>query len=204
MPRDWLGSTGPLKRRILETGPVDSSRVALLGDASAGDINEGLALAEIYYLDANNRKVVFINQGELMGESFNDGPAQLDAGGVGISILADFVSAPNLALQLQAEMAGGEPAASPNWTWLQDTRDWSAVHGNGTGSCNMLFADGSVREYSDQNQDKYLNPGFQLNPATPNLAQNVGYTDGLVELPNREVYNGIFLQGFGKATKFEK
>ena len=38
---------GPLKRRLLETGPVVTSNVPLLGDAAPGDIDEAI-LAAIY------------------------------------------------------------------------------------------------------------------------------------------------------------
>ncbi len=40
---------------------------------------------------------------------------------------------------------------------LQDYRQFGVVHRN---TCNILFADGSVREFTDKNRDELLNNGF--------------------------------------------
>ncbi len=92
-----------------------------------------------------------------------------------------------------------------NQNILQDTRDMFAVHGGSKGgSCNMLFADGSVREYYDTNKDKFLNPGFQISTALNDTNnESIGYLNGPTELPMNQVWNGIGLQSFAKAGKYD-
>jgi prepilin-type N-terminal cleavage/methylation domain-containing protein/prepilin-type processing-associated H-X9-DG protein len=64
----------------------------------------------------------------------------------------------------------------PVWrSCLQDYRQFATVHRK---SCNILFADGSVRGFSDLNDDGYLNNGF---PATG------GFGSDVIELPIDEV-----------------
>ncbi len=64
-------------------------------------------------------------------------------------------------------MAGSIPSPiTGSNTYLQDTRDWYAIHGGGKkAACNILMADGSVKLFSDENNDKFLNPGFPV-PST--------------------------------------
>lgn len=65
----------------------------------------------------------------------------------------------------------------PVWNaTLQDYRGFSPVHRY---TCNILFADGSVRAVADVNRDGQLNNGF---PADPNS----GFADAAVELPPEE------------------
>ncbi len=72
---------------------------------------------------------------------------------------------------------------------LQDYRDFGPVHGGGkTAVGNILFADGSVRGYTDSNGDGFLNPGFD--PALYTGVGTIGHTDNTVELPGNEVYSG--------------
>jgi prepilin-type processing-associated H-X9-DG protein len=82
---------------------------------------------------------------------------------------------------------------------MQDWRDLGPVHGSGKGgSANILFADGSVKSFSDQNADGYLNPGFDIqtnNPPGPTADYSgTGYTDNLQELPPAQIFSGIFLE----------
>ena len=81
---------------------------------------------------------------------------------------------------------------------LQDYRDFGPVHGSGKGgSCNVLFADGSVKTFVDQNGDGFLNPGFDIitnnPPGTTTDFTGTGYSDNLVELPAAQIFSGIFL-----------
>ncbi len=78
--------------------------------------------------------------------------------------------------------------------WLQDTRDWFAVHGGGRNlSCNILMADGSVKNIADGNGDGYLNPGFAMDPTL--ASDDDGYLDSTVELQPFEVYSGPTIEG---------
>jgi prepilin-type processing-associated H-X9-DG protein len=114
--------------------------------------------------------------------------------------------AANLTFQVDCEINGNcPPAITGNNTYLQDTRDWYAVHGGGRqASCNILMADGSVKVFNDLNNDKFLNPGF---PVPENLADSqyarIGYRSGQVELDPQEMFNGIFLMNLQKRSAFE-
>ena len=209
-----LSSTqGPLKRRVLETGPITSSNVALLGDAAPGDIDEALLARTVSYgptlsdgttadpfAQASKEDRVFVEQGSLLTEAFNDGPAFWN--GTRLQ-LTDALGA-DLSVQAACEVSNSCPSPLGQ-TYLQDTRDWYAVHGGGrSASCNILMADGSVKEFSDQNNDKFLNPGF---PVPKGLSSEdyaeIGYRDDVVELPSTQIFNGVFLINLQKNSKFE-
>lgn len=75
------------------------------------------------------------------------------------------------------------PAGTPRSAWwpvwnatLQDYRGFAPVHRN---TCNVLFADGSVRPVADTNGDGQLNNGFPAGAAS-------GFADSTVELPAEE------------------
>lgn len=77
----------------------------------------------------------------------------------------------------------GTPHDGPNGTWagwnaaIQDYRSFGPVH---RGSCNLLFADGSVRSVIDDDRDGLLNNGFQ------HTSQN-GFASDKIELSPKEV-----------------
>jgi prepilin-type N-terminal cleavage/methylation domain-containing protein/prepilin-type processing-associated H-X9-DG protein len=198
---------GPLTRRILETSPIVSSNVALLGDAAPGDADEASLAADLVYGPtlrdgttadpfANNSgdSKSFMQAGELLTEAANDGPAYWDSSSKSLNLIS--AGGGDLSLQAQCEAAGSCPAPTESSkTYLQDTRDWFAVHGGGKGgTVNILMADGSVQVFNDLNQDKYLNPGF---PVPRDLTQQdyagIGYRDETVELPPGKIFNGVFL-----------
>lgn len=214
-----LNSTlGPLTRRVAETALVPTSNIPLLGDAAPGDVDEAtLALTIEWDEDSSDDiwaaalgtkgKKLWIARGALLTEAANDGPAYWNAASKSVSLIA-----PNGALldnQIACDMQQqcGQPLG-PNGTgvnnsYLQDTRDWYTVHGGGPGgSCNVLMADGSVRTFYDQQGDGFLNPGFPVAGLTSSELAGVGYTDGKVELPPGEMFNGVFLYRLTKG-KFE-
>ncbi|MCR9295079.1 MAG: hypothetical protein NXI32_20370 [bacterium] len=80
-----------------------------------------------------------------------------------------------------------------------------STRGSKGGTCNILFADGSVREFYDVNQDKFLNPGFNIpKDLTDDQYRTIGYRSPDVELPKGEVFNGLFLSSSSaKAANFE-
>jgi prepilin-type N-terminal cleavage/methylation domain-containing protein/prepilin-type processing-associated H-X9-DG protein len=197
---------GPLTRRLLETSPVVSSNVALLGDAAPGDADEAVLAVDLQFgpflsdgttpdpfANGSTEQKQYMGVGELLTEAFNDGPAYWDSASSTLNLIQQ---AGDLSTQAFAESAGSwaSPTESSN-TYLQDTRDWFATHGGGrAGTANILMADGSVKVFNDLNGDKYLNPGFAVpNNLTEQQYGGIGYRDGTVELPAGEMFNGVFL-----------
>ncbi|MEM8733992.1 MAG: DUF1559 domain-containing protein, partial [Planctomycetota bacterium] len=213
-PKGRRSTLGPLKRRILETGVVSQDRIALIGDAAPGDVKDASLKATLEYTSTDpwgvvandGQKKTFLEAGEILGEAFNDGPSYYDAAQ---SKVITIPEAANLAAQQNCEKNGNCPeplGPLGNGIYLQDTRDWFAVHGGAKGgTCNILFADGSVREFYDVNQDKFLNPGFPIpNNLTDAQYATLGYRSNDVELGRGEVFNGLFLPATGaKASNFE-
>ncbi len=210
------GTLGPLTLRQLESATVTSSVIPLLGDAAPGDADEAILAMDLTRdisvmsafltaADPNEPVEVVLPGGSRLGESFNDGPAYYDASNLKIGLLGNAVS---MAKQVEQEAAGlgiDPPTALSN-TFLQDTRDWLAVHGGGNNlSCNILMADGSVKTFVDRNGDGYLNPGFPVpDGLTDAQYQGIGYRDSTVELHPAEMFNGIFLStGDVVKDKFE-
>ncbi len=212
-----LNSTlGPLKRRTLETGKVNSSQIPFLADGAPGDIDEAILATNLRFgpllndgatpdpFAVKNESKDYISQGELLTEAFNDGPAYWNGSNI------DLIPAVGALLsdQIATENSGVIPAplgpSGSVQTYLQDTRDWFAVHGGGkTPNCNILMADGSVKSFNDLNGDRFLNPGFPV-PDDLSDAQyaGIGYRDSNVELPVTDIFSGVFLQNLLKG-KFE-
>ncbi|MCA9197413.1 MAG: DUF1559 domain-containing protein [Planctomycetales bacterium] len=193
---------GGLNRRLLESSKVVSSTVALLGDAAPGDADEAVLAYDLAYspfmsdgttpdpfANNNQESKTFMQQGELLTEAFNDGPAYWDSGSSTLNLIQQ---SGNLSVQAACESAGScQAPTDASQTYLQDTRDWFAVH---AGSANILMADSSVQVFNDLNKDKYLNPGF---PVPSNLTEQqyavIGYRDSTVELPAGKIFSGVFL-----------
>lgn len=191
------GTSGPLTRKVMETSPISSTRVGIIGDSSAGDIDEAAAAANYEYTNASGDVKTFLRAGDLTGEAANDGPASTD--GSTITLVA---TGTNLDNQLALEKAGTTPNGSGAvGGYLQDTRDWFAAHGSGKSkSCNILFADGSVRTFTDLNGDGFLNPGFVITTVDPVQLKALGYTNDKVELEPEQMFNGVFLKDLKKTT----
>jgi hypothetical protein len=213
---------GPLTERVLSTSSVVSSNVALLGDAAPGDINEAILEYTLGFAPnlvndsatpdpwaaANNDTTsrIYIEQGSLLCESFNDGPAYFNISTGRVSLAPQ---AANLSKQVEYEVRQVIPSPTGptgNQGYLQDTRDWYALHGGGkNSSCNILMADFSVKEFTDRNNDKFLNPGFAVpSGLTEDQYAVIGYRDDQVELPPAQIFNGVFLQSMQKHSQFEE
>lgn len=210
-PKGRRSTLGPLRRRLLETGPVSQDAVALIGDSAPGDIKDAVLEFDALYLptdpwglvSGDGQSRTFLEAGELLGEAFNDGPSFYNVSSKKVETIPAGV---DLSAQISCEVVGNCPSPlGTNGIYLQDTRDWFTVHGGGKGgTCNILFADGSVREFSDQNQDKFLNPGFTI-PKDLTAAEysQLGYEGPEVELNKGDVFSGLFLQTMEKAANFE-
>ena len=197
----------------MESSPVVSSHIGLLGDAAPGDVDEA-TLAQSLLIDpllsdgspdpfakGANESQSYINTGELLTEAFNDGPAYWN-GSNAVSLIAQDA---DLSKQAECEASGkcDTPSASSG-TYLQDTRDWFAVHGSKGGACNILMGDGSVKKFFDKNQDKFLNPGFPVpNNLTEQQYAGIGYRDSQIELEPTRMFSGVFLISTSKLGIFE-
>ena len=65
------------------------------------------------------------------------------------------------------------------------------------------MSDGAVKTFYDVQGDRFLNPGFPVpDTLTPSEYASIGYTDSQVEMPQGEIFNGVFLFRLTKG-KFE-
>ncbi len=220
------GTYGGLRQRLAESGAVSIDRIAFLGDAAPGDAKDGILLWTLAYQDASGKQKVFLEQGELLGETMNDGPVAFDASTNKLPLLQDDpanTGPVSFEAQIAAEKEGllvalvqsgatprspsGDPAfnppaaalAHPGHYYLQDTRDWYAVHGSGKKkSCNVVFADTSVRSFVDENSDNFINPGFAIPNGAP--VGTTGYQGQNVEMSPAQFFSGMFLFQIGKGA----
>lgn len=172
LPIKGLGGTlGPLRRSQIERSEISSSIIPLMADAKEGDIKEAYLAEGI---------PGFLQAGERLVESFCDGPALRTVSG---SRLTHWGTVP---VDISQALGSGIT------DHLQDTRDFGPVH---SGACNILFADGHVKEFVDENGDGYLNPGFAVPPnATSDELAAIGFTSSKVELPPALVFSGPMLK----------
>lgn len=203
--KEFDDTTGPLSLRQIEGSDIPSNNIPILGDAAPGDSDEA-------YLSDSLAGTDLVG-GQRLAESFNDGPASMNAAGqvrladhqnfradacmtdswptVGMTETIALSTARPLGGATAVSTIGG---GSDQSMVLQDTRDWFAVH---RGALNLLMADGSVKSVQDLNGDGFLNPGFPVSEGTSDLEtlkRDVGYTDSTVELSAFNVYCGVFLR----------
>ena len=159
-------TVGPLKlARVGASSEASSSRVPLLACGQPGKILSDASLT--------------LPLGAFRGGDF---------------LTAAMTGGPIRPATLQPPVFGaGTPYSGAAGWWagwnetLQDYRAFGPVHGTGSKrSCNLLFADGSVRSFNDENGDGYLNNGFDPAVAAPLYS---GFADAVVELPQELVYS---------------
>ncbi|MCA9018520.1 MAG: DUF1559 domain-containing protein, partial [Planctomycetaceae bacterium] len=181
------GSLGPLTIRRLDSSRVASSAVSFMGCGAPGDVGEAVLSHSI---------PGFLDSGERLAESFNDGPGMWD--GTAIALMPAGTNVVNATPAVLPDPNRTGTAGVDGNLWLQDSRDWFAWHGRGRNKiCNILMADGSVKAIVDLNGDGFLNPGFQAS------GTGSGYTDGTVELRPSEVFSGPWLDAQITKGNFE-
>ena len=176
--KSQAGGYDGLRLNTLEAGTIVTSTIPLLGDAAPGDGTEavlGLSIPGYQEFAAGARLV----------ESFNDGPITLaTAADTKLTLMpTSAVWADEVAASFQPSV--GDLAVAEG-VYLQDTRDWFALHGGGI--VNLLMADGSVISVTDLNGDGYINPGFQ---GAPDKVSSMGFADDIVETGPAEIYCGL-------------
>jgi prepilin-type processing-associated H-X9-DG protein len=107
----------------------------------------------------------------------------------GALLAESYSSGPRDPTTLGAPLIGGSGSGPSVWfgPWnntLQDYRAFGPVHyGKRRGMCNVVFVDGSVKTFIDENGDGLLNNGFPTSSAT-------GFADDSIELPPAEIHSG--------------
>ena len=211
------GTVGALTRRMMDTSKIPSSNIPLLGCAGPGDSDEALLTDTIPGHD--------LPGGSRLAESFNDGPAFWDSTANKITLMpkGQLVTAldgsvcaycddhyPTSANPVIPSVTAGSGTpgdvdlfdGSDDILWLQDTRDWYAIHGSGRSlTVNILFGDGSVKTIVDRNGDGYLNPGFPV-PLGVGTVED-GYLDPTVELEPFVCFSGPDISRTAEKPGFE-
>lgn len=145
---------GPLSRRLSENGAAPSSTIPFIGDARP------LSLTE----KACNHYIGPHSPPDPLAAAMTMGPVDKST-------------------KLPPSPPNGTAYTGAGGWWsiwnqtLQDYRNFGTVHG---GTCNILFADGSVKSFTDDNSDNLMNNG--LDSTLP------------VEMPDTQIYSGWTLR----------
>jgi prepilin-type processing-associated H-X9-DG protein len=193
---------GPLTTAYLDVCDVPSSNVALLADAAPGDIDEAIAPVtfairpEGTFSRGDPSDRVFAAIGTLLCESASEGPAYYQPSSRKIKRIGSYNSRLDVQWRCELNQTCQPPTGgSGNKMYLQSTLAWIGTHtGAGGFAVNLLFADGSVRTFTDLNDDLFLNPGFPV-PDHLSSAEHdrTGYRGRAVELPKTSFFSGVFL-----------
>jgi len=193
---------GPLTESLLSVSDRSSSTIPLMADASPGDLDEAIARTNFGYspgdrfAGSDSTSKSFIAAGLLLAESDAEGPAFYNSATRKIGRIGSNNS--RLDEQWACDLENNclpPTGGSGNRMYLQSTLAWFAAHtGSGNRSINLLFVDGSVREFVDRNGDGYLNPGFNVpNNLTDQEYNGLGYRDNSRDLHPAQCYSGVFI-----------
>jgi len=180
-PKERSSTLGPLNQRLLEGGSAFSSHVPFLGCAAVGDLREAVLSSSVGDVEVGHR----------LCEAFTDGP-----------VLNSSMNAPFAPAYSNTGPFNGAGGWWATWqTTLQDYRDFAPVHGVGPNkSCNVLFGDGSVRNFVDTNGDGFLNNGFDPNTGLP----NAGFTTADIEINPADFFSGWDLRKGGTKGNLDR
>ena len=168
---------GPMNRRQTENGAIPSSLIPFMGDALPIPLQTKMLPTNL----GPHRS------GASLAYSMTHGP-----------VTDPDMVAPTF--PAGTPFANGTPGQGWWHGWAngtrQDYRQFGPVHGAGTSaSCNVLFADGSVKSLVDKNGDRLLNNGFTA-------GANNGFADSTADFPLESIYSGWTLRGDLKGSSF--
>lgn len=157
-----------LRSRVYTLGPMSES----YSDGAASPISNIPILGDGQVVGTLSEKLGLLDAGEPLVDSMTHGPVR------------------NPSMDHQA-LSGPREGATGWWAiWtkstLQDYRMFAPIH---RGSANILFADGSVKSFVDENDDGVLNNGFT------STATN-GFKGDEIELPPNAVNSRSSLRDF--------
>ena len=193
---------GPLTAPFLAQSDIPSSQIVWLGDAAPGDFDEAISPVTFEYNASgifardNVESRVFIVSGDLTSESISDGPSYYHTSQKKIKRIGSNNSRLETQWNCDRNNSCLPPTGSPgNHMYMNSTLAWMGTHGGAGGfSVNFLFADGSVREFSDRNGDLFLNPGFPIpDDLTEEEYLRIGYRDDTVEVLPTDFFSGVFI-----------
>jgi prepilin-type N-terminal cleavage/methylation domain-containing protein/prepilin-type processing-associated H-X9-DG protein len=147
-------TVGPLTRARVDTAKVSANVIPLLGDARA----TGILSTTLPPVPGSAE----IRAATPVADSLGSGP--LD----------------KTTMQTPVGSSYTGPGGWQEGWWsqvLQDYRGFGPVH---RGTCNVLFADGGVRSFRDQDHDGLLNNGFPVNGTN-------GFQSAVLELPEADI-----------------
>lgn len=174
-PTERVSTVGPLNLARVDSGAeAPSSRIPLMGCAALVNSSAESLLTN----DIGPHRA-----GDPLAASFTRGPVRHKT--------APLMKSPNFPVGTRYDGPGGWYDGYQNGT-LQDYRAFGPWHGAGSiRSCNILFADGSVQPFLDDNGDGFLNNGFD---PTLSGGANLGFVDSKIEIPSAVVFSGWSLR----------
>lgn len=205
-------AVGPLTISKLDAADAPTSNIPLLGDSAPGDISEAILAVELPGWEAGGARLCeAANDGparvDASGPNLQFIDNIVDDGSTSITWIAedgsgavqgDLLPSPNdfgnTIDSGNGAIAIGGTTTAADWhtayggadgeLWMQDTRDWYAIH---SGGVNLLMGDASVKSFKDLNGDNFFNPGHGMLNGSEDTD---GITGNTIELPHFECYNG--------------